>query len=71
MPDLLPAEGLFAPGNPSAMAEKIAKIMNDPTFAASLLADAAKRMPSLSGPAFMEKTLQVYQQAVSAAGIPL
>ena len=71
MPDLLPAEGLFAPGNPSAMAEKIAKIINDPTFAASLLADAAKRMPSLSGPAFMEKTLQVYQQAVSAAGIPL
>ena len=71
MPDLLPAEGLFAPGNPSAMTEKIAKIINDPTFAASLLADAAKRMPSLSGPAFMEKTLQVYQQAVSAAGIPL
>ena len=70
MPDLLPAEGLFAPGNPVAMAEKIARVMDEPNFAANLLADAAGRLPNLSGPAFLEKTLQAYQQAISNAGIP-
>ncbi len=69
MPDLLPPEALFTPGDPSAMAEKIAQVIDSPSFAQTLLDDAARRLPELSGPAFVGKTLQVYRQALAAAGI--
>ena len=69
MPDLLPAEALFAPGNPTAMAEKIAQLMDEPALGADLLADAAARLTDLSGPAFVRNTLRVYEQALSAAGL--
>lgn len=68
MPDLLPEQGLFTPGDPAAMARKIAQIMDNPALAANLLADAARRLPELSGPAFLEKTLRVYAQALSRVG---
>lgn len=71
MPDLLPPEALFAPGDPAAMAEKMAKVMDEPVFAEFLLKDAAKRLPQLSGTAFAEKTLRVYDQAMLTAGIQL
>ena len=69
MPDLLPSEALFALGDPAAMAEKMARVMDEPAFAGFLLQDAAKRLPQLSGPAFAEKTLRVYNQAMLTAGI--
>lgn len=69
MPDLLPSEALFAPGDPIAMSEKIAQVMDKPDFAGFLLEDAHKRLPQLSGPAFADKTLLVYFQAMLTAGI--
>ena len=71
MPDLLPAEALFAPEDPAAMAEKIANVMDDPAFTQFLLDDAAKRLPQLSGPAFAGQTLQAYVRAMNAAGIQI
>lgn len=71
MPDLLPPEALFAPGDLAAMAEKMARVMDEPVFAEFLLKDAAKRLPQLSGTAFAEKTLRVYDQAMLTAGIQL
>ena len=69
MPDLLPAEALFAPGNPTAMAEKMAQVMDNPDFAQRLLENAAARLPGLTGPAFTDKTLRAYTQAMLTAGI--
>lgn len=68
MPDLLPARALFPPGNPVAMAEKIGQVMDDPEFAWGLIEDAASRLPDLSGPAFVNKTLAVYRAAFAAVG---
>ncbi len=69
MPDLLPAEALFVPKDSAAMAGKIASVMDDPGFARFLLDDAARRLPQLSGPAFVEQTLQVYARAMATAGV--
>ncbi len=69
MPDLLPPQALFPPGNPVAMAEKIAQVMDEPEFARALIEDAACRLPDLSGPAFAGKTLTVYRAALAAAGL--
>lgn len=71
MPDLLPEEALIPPGQPAAMAKKIAQVMDEPNFSRSLLADAARRLPDLSGPAFVHKTLEVYQLALAKAGIKI
>ena len=65
MPDLLPAEAMYAPGDWQALAAKLAMLIKQEDFTQSLLLDTSTRMPGLTKQSFLNSTLQVYNTALA------
>lgn len=61
MPDLLGPEALFPPADVPAMAASIARAATDPAFTTALASAQARTMTPLSGEAFLDRTLAIYQ----------
>lgn len=70
MPDLLPREVLCPPGDVTALADLIRRAAGDPAWCEHLRAVNRDRMPDLSGEAFWQQTLAVYQNACARQGMP-
>lgn len=65
MPDLLPAEAMYEPGDWQALAAKLAMLIKQEDFAQRLLLDTSTRMPGLTKQSFLNSTLQVYNTALA------
>jgi glycosyltransferase involved in cell wall biosynthesis len=61
MPDLLPPEALFKPGDVDAMVKLIAKAMDDPGYRKELLRAQDLTLSQLSGRDFLQRTLTLYE----------
>jgi len=61
MPDLLPPEALFEPGDVDAMTRLIAKAMDEPDFRKDLLRAQDLTLSQLSGHDFLQRTLTLYE----------
>ncbi|MGE4293425.1 MAG: glycosyltransferase family 4 protein [Desulfovibrio sp.] len=60
MPDLVPAQGLFPPGDLEAMTTYLARAVNDAAFREQLLQAQSKTMSQLTGRDFLNRTLNLY-----------
>ena len=65
MPDLLPPEAMYEPGNWQALAAKLGTLIKQEEFKQILLTDIANRMPGLTTQNFLNFTLQVYNAALA------
>lgn len=61
MPDLLPPEALFGPGDVDAMTRLIAKAMDEPDYRKELLRAQDLTLSQLSGRDFLQRTLTLYE----------
>jgi len=61
MPDLLPPEALFDPGDVDAMVRLIAKAMDEPNYRKELLRAQDLTLTQLSGRDFLQRTLTLYE----------
>ncbi len=61
MPDLLPPEALFKPGDVDAMAKMLTRIMDEPVFMEELRRAGAVTLSQLSGRDFLQRTLTLYE----------
>ncbi len=63
LPELLPQEALFPPGEPELLREKIRQL-HDKERRQDILAKEQKRMSELSSENFLQKTLGIYSRAI-------
>jgi glycosyltransferase involved in cell wall biosynthesis len=61
MPDLLPPEALFEPGDVDAMTRLIAKAIDEPEYRKELLRAQDLTLSQLSGRDFLQRTLTLYE----------
>ncbi len=61
MPDLLPPEALFPPGDVDAMVRMLARVMDEPEFRAELLRAQDLTLSQLGGRDFALRTLTLYE----------
>ncbi|MBU1229636.1 MAG: glycosyltransferase [Proteobacteria bacterium] len=61
MPDLLPAQALFPPGDVHAMSRLILRTMDEPDFRQELLRAQDLTLSQLSGHDFLQRTLTLYE----------
>lgn len=61
MPDLLPAQALFPPGDVHAMTRLILRTMDEPDFRQELLRAQDLTLSQLSGHDFLQRTLTLYE----------
>ena len=61
MPDLLPPEALFPPGDLEAMVRLITRAMDEPDFRRELLRAQDLTLSQLSGHDFLQRTLTLYE----------
>lgn len=61
MPDLLPPEALFEPGDVDAMTRLIAKAMDEPDYRKQLLRAQDLTLSQLSGRDFLQRSLTLYE----------
>ena len=65
MPDLLPPEAMYEPGNWRALAAKLQLLLSQKEFEQSLLKHSASRMTGLTKQSFLDSTLAVYNAAIA------
>jgi hypothetical protein len=61
MPDLLPPEALFKPGDVHAMSRLLARCIDDAAFRQELLRAQELTLSQLSGRDFVQRTLTLYE----------
>ena len=61
MPDLLPPEALFDPGDVGAMTRLLAKVLDEPDYCKRLLRAQDLTLSQLSGHDFLQRTLTLYE----------
>lgn len=61
MPDLLPPEALFKPGDADAMVRMLTRVMDEPAFVEELRRAGAVTLSQLSGSDFLQRTLTLYE----------
>ena len=61
MPDILPEQALFPPGDPADIIVLLEKALNQPDFLSEVHWEQQRRVPQLSGQAFLRQSLNLYQ----------
>jgi Glycosyltransferase len=61
MPDLLPPEALFAPGDVDAMTRMLARAIDDAEYRKELVRAGDLTLSQLSGRDFLQRTLTLYE----------
>lgn len=69
MPDLVSQRGLVPPGDEQALAEALGRLAGDADFRASLAREQQAIIADLTMGRFLERSLDVYRQALRTAGL--